>query len=53
MSPEDGFVQQWGHGQSEPLTEDSSLNGNLSSYRQFARSKEVGKSRAQIRLIGY
>ncbi|KAJ5475664.1 hypothetical protein N7539_007951 [Penicillium diatomitis] len=40
MSPEDGFVQQWGHGQSEPLTEDSSLNGNLSSYRQFARSKE-------------
>ncbi|KAJ6090682.1 hypothetical protein N7499_003396 [Penicillium canescens] len=46
MSQEEGFMQQWGSGLSEPncsiLTDpkDSSSNGNLSGYQQFARSEE-------------
>ncbi|KAJ6038874.1 hypothetical protein N7499_002857 [Penicillium canescens] len=46
MSQEEGFMQQWGSGLSEPncsiLTDpkDSSSNENLSGYQQFARSEE-------------
>ncbi|OQE57511.1 hypothetical protein PENNAL_c0126G05349, partial [Penicillium nalgiovense] len=45
MSQEEGFMQQWGCGPSEPncsiLTdpEDSSSNEDLSGYQQFARSE--------------
>ncbi|KAJ5123977.1 uncharacterized protein N7515_007802 [Penicillium bovifimosum] len=46
MSQEEGFMQQWGFGLSEPnctiLTDPkaSSSNGNLLGYQQFARSEE-------------
>lgn len=56
MSQEEGFMQQWGFGLSEPncsiLTDPkaSSSNENLSGYQQFARSEEVS-IRAWVSLI--
>lgn len=48
MSQEEGFMQQWGRGLSALLTDrmDLSLNENLSSYQQFARSEEVSKNQS-------
>ncbi|CDM37258.1 unnamed protein product [Penicillium roqueforti FM164] len=54
MSQEEGFMQQWGCGPSEPncsiLTDpkDSSPNENLSGFQQFARSEGVSTDALEI-----